>query len=486
MEAIRKLREVGLSILPVLVLVTLFHWFVAPFPDGMLSAFLIGGVLIILGLSLFLLGTDIGLVPIGERIGSAVTRKKRLSLLMFTAFVVGMAVVFAEPNISILVEQLSFVAPSLSPLSLVFSIALGVGFFLMLAMVRVVLHISLKWVYAVSYMVLLLLTLFSDPAMLGIAFDSGGAATGPLAVPFIIALGVGIAHVQKQQRDADNFGYVSLALIGPTMALLLLSLIGGESQLGGGAAQEAPQLRTFISLVYPSTQQVLSSLVPLVLVCILYQIVLVRMPIRQLLRMAFGLVYASIGLILFFIGVNGGFIPAGYQIGFQIGQLNKQFLLLAGFVLGAVTVLSEPSVAVLIDQVNEITQGHLRKRVMLSALAIGVGVSGFLAMFRIIHSLPIWYFLVPVYGIAVFFSFRVPDLFVGLSFDSGSVSSGPLASTFILSFAIGASASVGGDAVRDAFGIIIFVSMTPVVVVQMLGLFYKRKQGKLKRGGHAQ
>jgi len=486
MEALKKVKEVGLSILPVLLLVTLLHFFVTPLSEGMLSSFLIGGVLIILGLSLFLLGTDIGLIPIGERIGSAVTRKKRLSLLLITALLVGMAIIFAEPNISVLLEQVSLVAPSISPLSMLLSIALGVGIFLMIAMVRVILHVGLKWVYAISYLLLLVLGIFSKPDFLGIAFDSGGAATGPLAVPFIMALGVGIAHVQKSQTDADNFGYVSLALIGPTMAMLVLSLFSGDGNTAVQSTSSVPQIQPFLSLFVPSTQQVLSSLFPLVVLCILYQIFLVRMPARQLIRMAFGLVYASLGLILFFVGVNGGFIPVGYQIGYQLGQLNESLLLLFGLVIGAVTVLSEPSVAVLIDQVQEITQGHLRKPIMLAALSIGVGGSGLMAMFRIIHSLPIWYFLVPVYGLAVLLSFRIPDLFVGLSFDSGSVSSGPLASTFILSFAIGASTSVGGNPVSDAFGIIIFVSMTPVVIVQLLGLLYKRKQAKLEKGGKGQ
>ncbi|MGH0053948.1 MAG: DUF1538 domain-containing protein [Sphaerochaetaceae bacterium] len=486
MKVLRKVKEVGFSILPVFLLVALLHWFVTPLKEGMLLSFLIGGVLIILGLSLFLLGTDIGLIPIGEKIGSTVTRKKRISLVLFTALVVGVAIIFAEPNISILAGQVFLVAPSISPLLMTFSIALGVGIFLMIAMVRVVLHIPLKWVYAISYVLLFVLGSFSNLEFLGIAFDSGGAATGPLAVPFIMALGVGIARVQKNQSDADNFGYVSLVLIGPTMAMLLLSLFQGENQTATHSSQAVPQMQSFLSLIVPSTLQVLSSLLPLILVCIFFQIFLVRMPARQLIRMSFGLFYASLGLILFFVGVNGGFIPVGYQIGYQLGRLNTNFLLVAGLLIGSLTVLSEPSVAILINQVQEITQGHLRKPVMLGALAIGVGGSGLLAMVRIIYSLPILYFLMPVYGLAIFLSFRVPDLFIGLSFDSGSVSSGPLASTFLLSFAIGASVAVGGNPVSDAFGIIIFVSMTPVVIVQLLGLLYKRKQAKLQKGGRKQ
>ncbi len=484
MELLKKLKEVGSSIIPILALVALMHFFITPLPAGSLTSFIIGGFLLIAGLSLFLLGVDIGLLPIGERIGSAATRSKHLLVLLGTGFLVGVVIILAEPNIAVLAEQVKGVNPSISKTSLVSMIAIGVGFYLMVGMVRVVFHLSLRLVYLVSYALLFILFIFSPIEMMGIAFDAGGAATGPLSVPFIMAIGIGIARVQKKQNDADNFGYVSLALIGPTLALGVLSLFNDGGAAFSGEVSVAAA-GNFLSLIQPSLAMTAQALVPLLLLCLFYQFLLLKMPLGQLVRMVTGFVYLFVGLTLFFMGSNGGFIPVGYQIGYAIGTYNRYLLLLAGVVIGAITVLSEPSVWVLVNQVQEITQGHIKKPLMLVALAIGVGLSLFLAMIRVITGLAIWYFVLPTYALAVFLSFFVPDLFVGLSFDSGSVSSGPMASTFILAFAIGSSVSVGGNPLTDAFGVILFVSMTPVVIVELLGLVYKRTQKKMaaSKGG---
>lgn len=484
MELLKKLKEVGSSIIPILALVALMHFFITPLPAGSLTSFIIGGFLLIAGLSLFLLGVDIGLLPIGERIGSAATRSKHLLVLLGTGFLVGVVIILAEPNIAVLAEQVKGVNPSISKTSLVSMIAIGVGFYLMVGMVRVVFHLSLRLVYLVSYALLFILFIFSPIEMMGIAFDAGGAATGPLSVPFIMAIGIGIARVQKKQNDADNFGYVSLALIGPTLALGILSLFNDGGAAFSGEVSVAAA-GNFLSLIQPSLAMTAQALVPLLLLCLFYQFLLLKMPLGQLVRMVTGFVYLFIGLTLFFMGSNGGFIPVGYQIGYAIGTYNRYLLLLVGAVIGAITVLSEPSVWVLVNQVQEITQGHIKKPLMLVALAIGVGLSLFLAMIRVITGLAIWYFVLPTYALAVFLSFFVPDLFVGLSFDSGSVSSGPMASTFILAFAIGSSVSVGGNPLTDAFGVILFVSMTPVVIVELLGLVYKRTQKKMaaSKGG---
>jgi hypothetical protein len=479
MELLRKFKEVGSSIGPILVLVTLMHFFLTPLPEGSLVSFIIGGFSIIAGLSLFLLGTEIGLLPIGEKIGSAATRSKHLIVLLGTGFVVGVVIILAEPNIAVLVEQIKGVNPLLSSTALVAMIALGVGLYLMIGIVRVVFHLSLRWIYLISYALIFTLFFFGPDEMMGIAFDSGGAATGPLSVPFIIAIGVGIARVQKKQNDADNFGYVSLALIGPTLAIAILALF---TQGGGSAAPGEVSIvddGAFLSLLVPSLIMTAKALVPLLLLCLFYQVALLKMPFGQLVRLGIGFIYLFLGLTLFFVGSNGGFIPVGYQIGYSIGMFNPNLLLVVGAVIGAITVLSEPSVWVLVDQVQVITQGHLKKPIMLGALAIGVGLSGFLSMVRVITGLSIWYFVLPTYAMAVLLSWWVPDLFVGLSFDSGSVSSGPMASTFILSFAIGSSVAMGGNPASDAFGVIIFVSMTPVVIVELLGLVYKRTQKKM-------
>ncbi len=480
MGLLKKLKEVSFSVGPIVALIALLHFFVAPLPEGNLLDFAIGGLFIIVGLSIVLTGIEVGLIPIGERIGSDTTGSKNLWLVLFTGMIVGIVIILAEPSITVLAEQVAMVNPAISTTSLVTMIALGFGFYMMVAMARVVLRIPLKWIYAVSYGLLFTLFAFSSPIMMGIAFDSGGASTGPLSVPFVIAVGLGVARVQQKQRDSDNFGFVSLVLIGPTLAIGILSLFGGPA---GDIAGElvVRDSGDFLSLIIPSMQQVTQSLVPLIILCLSYQILLIKMPFRRLLRVAVGFIYLFIGLTLFFIGVNGGFIPVGFQIGYTIGSVDTTLLLVVGLVIGAITVLSEPSVYVLVDQVQVITQGHIRRSVMLISLSIGVGLSVFLAVLRIVSGLSLWYFVLPVYAVAVALSFVIPDLFVGLSFDSGSVSSGPMATTFLLSFAIGSSVAVGGNPTTDAFGVIIFVSMTPVLVVQILGLLFARTQAKMQK-----
>lgn len=480
MGLLKKLKEVSLSVGPMVALIALLHFFVAPLPEGNLLDFAIGGVFIIVGLSVFLTGIEIGLIPIGERIGSDTTSSKNLWLVLFTGMIVGVVIILAEPSIAVLADQVAMVNPAISTTSLVTMIALGFGFYMMIAMARVVLRIPLKWIYAVSYGVLFILFAFSSPIMMSIAFDSGGASTGPLSVPFVMAVGLGVARVQQKQKDSDNFGFVSLVLIGPTLAIGILSLFSGPaSEVAGELVVR--QSGDFLSLIVPSMLQVVRSLGPLIMLCLIYQVLLIKMPFRRLLRVGVGFIYLFIGLTLFFIGVDGGFIPVGFQIGYAIGSVSTTLLLVVGLAIGAITVLSEPSVYVLVDQVQAITQGHIRKSVMLVALSIGVGLSVFLAVLRIITGLSLWYFVLPVYAVAVALSFVIPDLFIGLSFDSGSVSSGPMATTFLLSFAIGSSVVVGGNPTTDAFGVIIFVSMTPVLVVQMLGLLFARTQAKMQK-----
>lgn len=480
MGLLKKLKEVSVSIGPMIALVALLHFFVTPLPEGNLLDFAIGGVFITVGLAIFLTGLEVGLIPFGERIGSDTTSSKNLWLVLFTGLIVGVVIIIAEPSITVLADQVAMVNPSISTTSLVTMIALGFGFYMMIGMARVVLHIPLRWIYVVSYATLFIIFAFSSPIMMGIAFDSGGASTGPLSVPFVMAVGLGVARVQQKQKDSDNFGLVSLVLIGPTLAIGILSLFSGPV---GDVAGElvVNQSGNFLSLLLPSMEQVVSSLVPLIILCLVYQVLLIKMPIRRLLRVGVGFIYLFVGLTLFFVGVNGGFIPVGFQIGYTMGSFSTTLLLVVGLAIGAITVLSEPSVYVLVDQVQSITQGHIRKPVMFIALSIGVGLSVFLAVLRILTGLSLWYFVLPVYTVAVILNFFIPDLFVGLSFDSGSVSSGPMATTFLLSFAIGSSVAVGGNPTTDAFGVIIFVSMTPVLVVQILGLIFARTQRKAER-----
>ncbi|HPB42589.1 MAG: DUF1538 domain-containing protein [Sphaerochaeta sp.] len=481
MELLNKLKEISSSIIPILLLVTIMHFFIAPLEEGVLLSFYISGVLVIFGLSLILLGVDLGILPIGEKIGSAVTRTRSNFLIGATGFIAGIVIIIAEPNIAMLSEQVSSVNPAINTRIMVAMIAIGVGFYVMVGMLRQVYGIPVIWIYLISYIIVFTLAIFSTAEMMAIGFDSGGSATGPLSVPFIMALGIGVARVQKVQKEADSFGYVSLALIGPALALIILGIVSPGTGTGEGSQATVSQAGGFIALIRPSLQMATQAITPMFILSLLYQVFLLKMPSRQMLRAVVGFVYLYIGLTLFFIGSTGGFIPVGYQIGYLLGQISPYLLLFSGLIIGAITAISESSVWVLVNQVQEITKGHLRRSVMLAAISIGVGLSLFLAVLRIWTGLPFWSFILPAYVIAITLAFFVPELFVGLSFDSGTVASGPMASTFILAFAIGSSMGLETGNAGDAFGIIAFVSVTPVLVVEILGLLYKRTQAKLKK-----
>lgn len=487
MHAVEKLKESLYSVAPVILIVLLLHWTLAPIPET-LRQFLAGGLLLILGLSVFLLGTDIGMVPIGQKAGAALTSRKNLPLMLGMGFVIGFLVTVAEPDVQVLATQVASVETSVPPSLLVGIIASGVGLFVAVAMGRIVLGVSLRLLLALCYLCVFAFAAFTSPAFLGIAFDAGGATTGPMTVPFIMALGVGVAAVKGGQNAGDeSFGFIGLASIGPILAVLALGLAfkGGHGRELPHVVEEAvslPLLSHFLHLVPEVAKEVISALGPLVLLFVFFQFWLLKMPPMQLLRMIVGLLYTFVGLVLFFVGVKGGFMPAGAELGARIALLEHNSVLLPiGFVIGAVVVCAEPAVWVLNAQVEQVSGGHIRKNVMLIALCVGVACSVSIAMIRVLLGLSLWWFLIPGYALALGLTRFCPQMFTAIAFDSGGVASGPMASTFILAFTLGASKALGGNPVTDAFGVIAMIAMTPLLTIQVLGILYSTAQRKSRK-----
>ncbi len=481
MNLLAKFKETSISVIPILLIVLVLYLTLAPIGIPLLASFLVGGILIIIGLSLFLLGTEIGLIPIGQRVGSALVRRRSLSLILIAGFFIGFLVTVAEPQVQILAHQVTSVDASISPFLLVLMIALGVGLFVAIGTGRILLRIPLKLILTIFYLIVFALAFLSEDTFVGIAFDAGGATTGPMTVPFIMALGLGVSAVRKTESSSDeSFGLVGVASIGPILAVLMMGFFfHGSSAVIDSSAQPSTDLSlgaTYWHLVPSTLREVSIALGPLVLLFILFQLFLLRMPLHQVARMAKGFVYTFIGLSIFLIGVNGGFLPAGAAIGSLIGALEYNWVLIPiGFFLGAVAVLAEPAVWVLTDQVREISGGHIRKRVMLFSFSIGVAIAVALSMVRVVTGLSIWWLLVPGYTIAFGLSIVCPKLFTAIAFDSGGVASGPMSSTFILAFTLGASHAAGGNPFSDAFGVVAMIAMTPLITLQILGLLYKRR-----------
>ena len=501
MNILVKFKETLSSVLPVMLMVIFLGFTIAPLSFGIMTRFVFGGILVIFGLTLFLLGVDIGILPIGERSGAALTAKRNLPILLGISFLIGFIVTVAEPDVQVLADQVRGIAPNVSKWGLIFMIAVGIGLFVSLGILRTVLSIPLNFLLVPAYTIVFILAFLAPPTFQGVAFDSGGATTGPMTVPFIMALGVGVAAVRsKSEKNGevfsssdDSFGLTGIASIGPILAVIVYGIIlsGGTSHASENpvTAESHPVssgIFLFLSLLPSILKEVSGALAPLAAMAVLFQIFLLKMPPMQVVRMVRGFIFSFVGLILFLTGAQGGFMPAGEELGKALGTSSLQgsfwtaLPVLVGVIFGAIVVCAEPAVWVLTDQVEFISGGTIKRKVMLGALSSGVAISIGISMLRVLFSFSLWYILVPGYALALILSFFCPKLFTGIAFDSGGVASGPMTSTFILSFTLGASLASGGNPAVDAFGVIALVAMTPLIAIQILGIIFKIKSEKAK------
>ena len=474
-----KIRESLSSVLPIAFLVLLLHFTLAPLPKYTLILFCFGTVLLIFGMGLFTLGADLAMMPMGERIGAKLTESRKLWLVVGICFVMGMLITIAEPDLQVLANQV----PSVPDMVLILAVAFGVGVFLVAALMRIIFQKSLAAILICLYIFIFILATFTSPEYLAVAFDSGGVTTGPITVPFILALGIGVAAVRSGRSSyEDSFGLVALCSVGPIIAVLLLGMFYAASFSGYGAEQaaEAFSMSDVLALFadgFPYyAWKVLIALTPIILFFVLFQFFFLKWPRTQLIKIGVGVLYTYIGLVLFLTGVNIGFMPAGTYLGSHIAaQSNNWIIIPIGMVMGFLVVAAEPAVQVLNKQVEEISDGAISRRSLLLSLSLGVALSIGLAMVRVITRLSIWYFILPGYAVALVLTFFVPRIFTAIAFDSGGVASGPMTATFLLPLATGACESLGGNILTDAFGIVAMVAMTPLVTIQLLGLYYKLK-----------
>ncbi len=478
-----KIKESAVSVLPVMAIVVLLHFTIAPLNPGQLPQFILGGVLLILGLAVFLIGADLGMVAFGQKAGSALTHRRSLLLILAAAFAIGFAITIAEPDVQVLARQVNLVNPSIDRQNLLMMIAVGVGGFLMLGVVKTLLVLPLRWLLLGFYLLVFLACSFVDSTFVGVAFDAGGATTGPITVPFIIAMGIGVASAaKKKEGDDSSFGWVGLASIGPIAAVAFMGMTSPASESAHSAASAAGaslgMLERFVRVLPEVAHDILLALLPIFIIFLIFQVVLLRLPAGQVRRMISGFIYSFIGLVLFMTGVSGGFSPAGQALGMALGGHGGWALIPVGLLLGAVVVCAEPAVWVLTEQVEEMSGGYIRRPIMLAALSISIACAVALGMIRVVTGMSIWYMLIPGYALALGLTFVCPRLFTAIAFDSGGVASGPMSATFVLSLALGSSAAVGGNPATDAFGMISMIAMAPLITIQLLGLIFRRKEKK--------
>lgn len=483
-----KLQEVGMSMLPILAIVLVLNFTLVPLPREVLVAFLVGAVFVFLGLAIFLLGADLGIGEMGEHMGVSLARTNKFSLVLIVGAIIGLLITIAEPDLHILGGQIeNATGGSIASLTIVLVVSLGVALMLAVAQARSIKHWPLKFVFLGFYLVILILSFFVPPALLAMSFDSSGATTGALTVPFILSFGMGLSSTirsRNQQTNNDVFGFVGVCSIGPIIAVMLMSIISGQNELSASNVEASAPANLLESLWYEFSHVLVEAaiaIVPLVIAYFLFQELIRKAPRRKNRKIYLGFVYAYIGLLLFLTGVNVGFMEVGLYIGQGIANYNS-FPLFIGvsFALGLVVILAEPAVHVLSDQVEDVTAGAIRKSYILASLSLGVGTAVMLSALRIwFPGLVLWHILLPGFGLAILMSFFSKQSFVGMAFDSGGVASGPMAATFVLAYAQGAASSIPtADVLADGFGVIALIAMTPIIAIQAMGLIYERKTRK--------
>ena len=473
-----KLKESLISVLPVAAIVLVITPFLG-FSVQEILAFAISAVFLVLGIGLFNLGADLAMTPMGSHVGSGLTKSKKLGILISVCFVMGVLITIAEPDLSVLAGQVeSVINPSML---LIITVGAGVGLFLVIAVLKIVFHLNLSALLMFFYMMLFavcaLMIESGKISFIPLSFDSGGVTTGPITVPFIMALGVGIATtVGGRNANENSFGLIALCSIGPMIAVMALMMFSnGDTGAMSGLDEYgtvAESLDEFGWILLNNVKNVAIALGLVVAFFFILQFTVLKLPKNNLIQIGIGIAYTFAGLVIFLVAVEVGFMPVGFKLGKKIAEFNQGVLVVFGLVLGMVTVLAEPAVHVLNKQVEDITDGGVKKLEMLIALSIAVGISIGLSMIRMIFKFSILYYLIPGYLISLGLSFFVPKIYTEIAFDSGGVASGPLTSSFILPLVIGACVALGGDTttiLTDAFGVVAMVAMTPLIMIQILG-----------------
>ncbi len=471
---VEKIKESCRSVLPITGIVLFLTLFFIPLSSGLLLSFLLGSVFIIVGMALFNIGSDVSMSQIGAHIGAKMTHSRKLSLILILSLALGIAITVAEPDLQVLANN----ASNINTMALIITVSVGVGFFLMLSMLRILLGIPLKYLLFVFYGAVFVLAFLCKRDMLSVAFDAGGVTTGPMTVPFIMAMGVGVAAIRSDERaKADSFGLVALCSIGPILAVLVLSFFYKDNSAANNALLEVREFETSVSLgfgylrAFPEYMaEVALALLPIFGFFILFQYISLRLQKKAMARIMVGIVYTYVGLVLFLTGVNVGFSSLGFCLGESMGSSSFSWVSIpfAGL-MGWFIINAEPAVHVLNKQINEISAGAISERTMGLTLSIAIASAMGLAMVRVLTGLSILYFVVPGYFIALILAIFVSPTFTAMAFDAGGVASGPLTATFALPFAMGVCTATGGNVMTDAFGLVALVAMMPLITVQVMG-----------------
>ncbi|MDF2700669.1 MAG: hypothetical protein K0Q49_2232 [Haloplasmataceae bacterium] len=483
-----KFKEVLFSVLPITIFVLILHFTITPLETYQIFRFLLGSLFIVIGMSIFLFGIEISISPIGTMMGSTLTKSNNAYIVGIVGLFLGFFISVAEPALHILASQVNDVTSGLiTNWSLIIAVSIGLAIMVSVGLLRTVFNIALHKVLTVLYMIIFAFAIFTPSEFLVIAFDSSGATTGAMAVPFMLALSLGVSSMKKKGTSSsdDSFGLVAIASAGAILGVLIMSFFYDFEQFTGDLNSDVVEstsiFKPFIDIMPSQVGKVLVSLTPLLVIFIFFQLVAFKLPKRTVKKVFKGMLYTLIGLVIFLTGVDAGFMEVGKSTGYLLASLDKSWLvILIGFILGVVIIMAEPAVYILNKQIEDVTSGSLKRSTVTATLGLGVGVAVALAIIRVLVPwLQLWHYLLPGYLIALTMMYFVPKLFVGIAFDSGGVASGPMIGTFIFAFVQGVTeATEGANIITDGFGMIAMVALTPLIALQILGLIYKVKSRK--------
>jgi hypothetical protein len=478
------------AVAPVVMVIVALSFSAAPVPNGLFLSFLLGAALLCVGMGMFSLGVEVAMEPIGERIGTYITKSRRLWIVALVSFAIGIVITVSEPDLQVLAGQI----PSVPDAVLILSVAVGVGVFLVVALLRMLFSVPISHVLIACYAVVFALSAFVPREFLAVAFDAGGVTTGPMTVPFIMALGMGVASIRSDKHASDDsFGLVGLSSVGPILTVMVLGLLYKPGQ--GDYATAMPGVTEDTVALWRQytdpaggflhyAEDVAMALAPIAVFFLIFQAVGLRMKRQPFLKILIGLLYCFVGLVLFLTGVNVGFMPTGNYLGGVLAGFSANWVIVPiAMVIGYFIVAAEPAVHVLNKQVEAASSGAIPARAMNIGLSIGMCASLGLSMARLLTGAPIMAFLLPGYALSLALSFFVPKMFTAIAFDSGGVASGPMTATFLLPFAIGVCRAIPGREVSDAFGVVAMVAMTPLITIQVMGFLYKSRIRRMEAVG---
>ncbi len=485
-----KFKDNLYAVIPITIIVLILHFTIVTLETSLVIRFIIGSILVVLGLSIFLIGVDIGITPLGSLTGVTLVKTNKLWLILLAGLVLGFFISIAEPGLLVLANQVdSVTSGQISSTSILVVVSIGLAILISLGFIRIAYNIPLYQILIVLYSIIFVLAIFTSKEFLAISFDASGATTGILAVPFILSLSAGMSALKKDSKSSekDSFGLVAIASTGAIISIMILNILSKDNKLYPASKSQVANvnsiLKPFIEIVPDIIKESFLALLPLLAILLILQKTSFKLNKKSFRKMLKGFIYAFIGLLIFLVGVNGSFMEVGGKLGYSLATLdNKLYVIAIGLVLGIVAILAEPAVYVLTHQIEDVTSGYVKRKAVLIPLAIGVGFAVALSIVRIlIPEIQLWHYLLPGYIISIGMTFFVPKLFVGIAFDAGGVATGPMTATFILAFTQGAAeAFEGANVLVDGFGMIAMVAMTPIITLQLLGFIFKvnsRKKG---------